>query len=82
MRTVQTQFDIQAIQSSWATLDSIVRLRAIHDEAGYDQMISFMNAILDVVGDNEDHALSGLLDLIGDLVSAYEREQSIFADSE
>ncbi len=30
--------------------------------------------LLDVVGDDEEHALSGLLELIGDLVSNYENE--------
>ena len=33
-----------------------------------------MNSLLDVVGDDEDHALSGLLELVGDVVSKYERE--------
>ncbi len=32
------------------------------------------DSLLDVVGDNEDHALSGLLELVGDLVSNFERE--------
>ena len=72
MRAVQTQLNIRAIQSSWSKLDSMVHLRPIHDEAGYDQMTSLMNSLLDVVGDNEDHALSGLLELVGDLVSRYE----------
>lgn len=75
MQTAQTQFDIRAIQSSWAAFDSMAHLRPIHDEAGYDQMVALMNSLLDVVGDNEDHALSGLLELVGDVVSKYEREQ-------
>lgn len=75
MQTAQTQFDIRAIQSSWAAFDSMAHLRPIHDEAGYDQMVVLMNSLLDVVGDNEDHALSGLLELVGDVVSKYEREQ-------
>lgn len=74
MHVVQTQFNIRAIQSSWVKLDSMVHLRPIHDEAGYEQMTSLMNSLLDVAGDNEDHALSGLLELVGDLVSKYERE--------
>lgn len=74
MHAAQTQFNIRAIQSSWTKLDSMVHLRPIHDETGYDQMTSLMNSLLDVVGDNEDHALSGLLELVGDLVSIYERE--------
>jgi HTH-type transcriptional regulator/antitoxin HigA len=74
MPAVQTQFDIRAIQSSWAAFESMVHLRPIHDEAGYDQMIALMNSLLDVVGDDEDHALAGLLELVGDIVSKYERE--------
>lgn len=74
MLVAQTQFNIRAIQSSWTKLDSMVHLRPIHDEAGYDQMTSLMNSLLDVVGDDEYHALFGLLELVGDLVSNYERE--------
>eukprot|EP01036_Dinobryon_divergens_P018918 gene18918-25799_t len=61
------EFNMRAIQSSWSKLDSMVHLRPIYDEAGYEQMTSLMNSLLDVVGNNEDHALSGLLELVGDL---------------
>ena len=74
MQSTQTDFDIRAIQSSWTAFDSMVHLRPIHDAAGYDQMIALMNSLLDVVGDDEDHELSGLLELLGDVVSKYERE--------
>ena len=74
MQTAQTQFDIRAIQSSWVAFDSMVHLRPIHDQAGYNQMVALMNSLLDVVGEDEDHALSGLLELVGDVVSKYERE--------
>lgn len=74
MQATQTQFDIRAIQSSWTAFDAMVHLRPIHDEAAYDAMVALMNSLLDVVGDDEDHALSGLLELLGDVVSKYERE--------
>ena len=74
MQAAQTQFDIRAIQSSWAAFESMVHLRSIHDETGYDQMVALMNSLLDEVGDDENHALSGLLELVGDVVSKYERE--------
>ena len=77
MQTAQTQFDIRAIQSSWATFDSLVQLRPIHDEAGYNQLVILMNSLLDEVGEDEDHALSGLLELVGDIVSRYEREHYV-----
>lgn len=74
MQVAQTQFDIRAIQSSWAAFESMAHLRPIHDEASYDQMVALMNSLLDVIGDDEDHALSGLLELVGDIVSKYEHE--------
>jgi HTH-type transcriptional regulator/antitoxin HigA len=68
------QFDIPAIQASWQEFDAITHLRPIHSKADYDRMVALMNCVLDVVGDDEDHPLSGLLDLVSDLVAAYEGE--------
>lgn len=70
----QAQFDILAIQASWQAFDSMTHLRPIHSEADYDRMVALMNSVLDAVGDDEEHALSGLLDLVSDLVAAYEEE--------
>lgn len=74
MLAAQNPFDIRAIQSSWVAFDAMAHLRPIHDEAGYEQTVALMNSLLDVVGDDENHPLSGLLELVGDVVSKYERE--------
>ena len=74
MRTTPTQFNIRAIQASWKALDSMAHLRPIHNEASYRRMTALMNSLLDATGDDEDHPLSGLLDLVGDMVSKYEQE--------
>lgn len=74
MRAAHTQFDIRAIQSSWQAFDAMAHLRPIHDEKSYDRMVALMNSLLDTTGDDEDHPLSGLLDLVGDMVSKYEQE--------
>lgn len=74
MGAPHNQFDIQAIQSSWQAFDAKAHLRPVHDEKGYDRMVALMNSLLDVAGDDEDHPLSGLLDLVGDMVSKYERD--------
>lgn len=49
-----------------------VRLGAIHNETEYDRVVSFMNGLLDVVGDDEQHELAGLLDLVGQLVDDFD----------
>jgi HTH-type transcriptional regulator/antitoxin HigA len=68
----QPPFDMRAIQSSWLKFDATVHLRPIQDDADYAQMVTLMNSLLDAVGEDEDHALSGLLELVGDLVSRWE----------
>jgi HTH-type transcriptional regulator / antitoxin HigA len=73
MRLTQTQFDIEAIQSSWLAFSRNVVLRPIQTEADYKRMAKLMNSILNIAGDDEDHPLSGLLDLVGELVSKYEQ---------
>ena len=74
MGTVDTQFDIGAIQASWQAFDAMAHLRPIHADEEYERMVALMNSLLDATGDVEAHPLSGLLDLVGDLVSRYEQE--------
>ncbi len=74
MRAAHTQFDISAIQTSWQAFDSIAHLRPIHSDDEYDRMVALMDSLLDEAGDNEDHPLSSLLDLVSDLVSKYDQE--------
>ena len=52
----------------------MAHLRPIHTESDYDRTVKMMHALLDVAGDDEDHPLSSLLDLVADLVSGYEQE--------
>lgn len=82
MQTLENRFDIRAIQTSWKKFDAMAHLRPIHDEEGYGRMVALMNTILDVVGDDEDHTLSSLLDIIGDLVSNYERDHYVIEAAE
>ncbi|MDR7016881.1 helix-turn-helix domain-containing protein [Acinetobacter sp. 3657] len=40
----------------------------------YDALVSTLDELLDITGDDEDHPLSGLVDRIGDLIAAYDDE--------
>lgn len=66
--------DMPALQASWQAFDTLAHLRPIRSEADYDRMVAMMNALLEVAGDDEDHPLSGLLELVADVVSRYEQE--------
>lgn len=74
MQTIQTSFNIQALQASWQAFDAMAHLHPIHSEADFERMSSLMNTLLDDVGDDEEHPLSSLLELVSDLVYRYEQE--------
>jgi len=74
VHTTNTQFDIKAIQATWQAFDALTHLHPIYNEGEYDSMVALMNSLLDATGDEEDHPLSSLLDLVGNLVSNYEQE--------
>lgn len=42
--------------------------------AEFDQLVEALDELLDTVGDQESHPLTGLVHRLGDLVSAYEQQ--------
>ncbi len=74
--------DVMALQAAWQAFDSLVHLRPIHTEAEYDRMVTMMNAMLKVAGDDKHHPLSSLLELAAELVSSYEQEHHPIAAAE
>ncbi len=73
MQPMYPQINIQAIQASWQIFDAMTHVHPIRSEADYDYMVILMNSLLEVAGDDEEHPLSNLLDLVSDLVSRYEQ---------
>ncbi len=43
-------------------------------EQDYEALVASLDELLALTGANEEHPLSGLVDLIGDLIAAYDRE--------
>jgi len=82
MTTAAAPFDVKALRRTWAAFDRIAHLRPIRGEPEYDRTVALMNRLLDVVGDDEDHALSGLLDLVGELVEDYDASHYAIEPSE
>jgi len=72
MTSATAVVDMKALQSTWVAFDRIAHLRRIRSEAEYDRMVTLMNYLLDIVGDKPSHALSGLLDLVGEFVAEYD----------
>ena len=44
------------------------------NEKEFDALVNKLDQLLDIVGDNENHPLISLVDVVGELVSVYENE--------
>ena len=64
--------DIQAMQDVWQRLAPSVIVPYTDDD--YWQVVSVLDSLIDVVGEDEDHPLASLMDVIGVLVENYENE--------
>lgn len=52
--------------------DRVAHLRPIRNDQEYDRTDALVNHLLDVVGDDDEHPLSGLLDLVSELVKNFD----------
>lgn len=75
---------MKTLAPAWNAFQSAlpVRLTAIHAQAEYDRAVEFMNQLLDVVGDDEEHELAGMIELLGQLVEDFEHSHYSLPDAE
>ena len=76
--------DPKIIAPAWHSLEKALSFKVgtIRNKTQYKQAVNLMNGVLDIVGDNEKHELSGLLELLGQLVEDYEKEHYAIPDAE
>jgi HTH-type transcriptional regulator/antitoxin HigA len=72
-----TDSSVNKLIPAWKGLRNAVPFFGpVHNERDYQRMQALMDELLDVVGDDEDHPLADLLDVIGMLVAQYEDENT------
>ena len=54
---------------------------AIKTQADYERAVEILDQLLDVVGENERHALYGFLEVLGTLIESYETDHVQVKDS-
>ena len=62
---------LQEIEQHWTAIRPIFLIRT--DEE-YDQAVIMLNELIDIVGSNEDHIFSELMDMLGSRLHEYEEE--------
>ena len=64
--------EIQTAQDVWPVLNPVVFVP--HDESEYQQLVAILDDLIDVVGENENHPLVSMMEVIGVLIEKYEEE--------
>lgn len=64
--------DIEQASSAWISVAPIVFVPRTDQE--YDRLVSVLDALIDIIGEDEQHPLASLMEVIGTLIERYEDE--------
>ncbi len=64
--------EVQTAQNVWPMLTEVVFVP--HAESEYQRLTEVLDNLIDVVGEDEDHPLASLMEVIGVLIEKYEDE--------
>ena len=62
--------EVQTAQNVWPLLTEVVFVP--HAQNEYQRLTEVLDNLIDVVGENEDHPLASLMEVIGVLIEKYE----------
>lgn len=64
--------EIKKVVDIWPTVSQFVFVP--HSEQEYSRLVSILDTLIDEVGEDENHPLTSLMDLIGTVIEKYEAE--------
>ena len=64
--------DIEKTQQDWTNLNQMVFIPRTESE--YQQLVIMLDNLIDEIGENENHPLASLMEIIGVLIENYEQE--------
>lgn len=63
---------VEQVMQVWPLISSFIFVP--HTEAEYNQVVALLDKLIDEVGEDEDHPLASLMELLGTLIEKYETE--------
>jgi HTH-type transcriptional regulator/antitoxin HigA len=64
--------EIEEVTKAWPPLSRAVRVP--HTEVEYRELVELLDHLTDIVGEEENHPLASLMDVLGVLIEKYEDE--------
>ncbi len=65
--------DVRRTANAWSSLSQDVFVP--HSEAEYDRIVALLDNLIDEVGEDEQHPLASLMEVLSVLIERYEAEQ-------
>ena len=65
--------ELEKVTKAWPPISGAVRVP--HTEKDYQELVELLDRITDEVGEDENHPLASLMDVLGVLIEKYEDEQ-------
>ena len=67
-----TVAQIDKTKQAWSSLSETVQVP--HSEKEYQELVAVLDGLIDAVGEDENHPLASLMEVIGVLIEKYEDE--------
>jgi HTH-type transcriptional regulator/antitoxin HigA len=64
--------ELEKVTEAWPPVSHAVRVP--HTDADYRELVELLDRVTDEVGENENHPLASLMDVLGVLIEKYEEE--------
>lgn len=65
--------ELEKVTKAWRPISRAVRVP--HREEDYRELVELLDRVTDQVGEDENHPLASLMDVLGVLIEKYEDEQ-------
>jgi HTH-type transcriptional regulator/antitoxin HigA len=63
---------LNKVFEAWAQVEPTLRMP--HNDHEYRQLVKLLDRLIDKVGENEDHPLASMMEILGVLIEKYEDE--------
>ena len=63
---------LEEVSKIWPLIDNTLALP--HKEEDYQQLVTLLDEVIDIVGEDESHPLASLMETLGTLVETYEMQ--------
>lgn len=73
MSTMQNTLSIAKVQRAWQSMDAMVSIRPITNQRENVRANAHLDALLAAAGEDDEHPLSGLIELLAENISRYEK---------